>query len=206
MAAKLFAPFMCCLAPRSKSPAKPHYLEPSYEPKYTDAQPGSPEDINIAADDFITTLRNANSSVPQLRKRLNADFATSSWSESLATTILSRLEDLLRSGAALGETLKVALEKAVLEAVDFAKEHPVYTTLIALGILVQIAPWVLSWLGFAALGPVEGKSLHHVCHIEAVIANAFAGSFAALWMARYAGYVPKGSLFSFFQRLGMIWK
>ena len=31
------------------------------------------------------------------------------------------------------------------------------------------------------------------------------GSFAATWQARYAGYVPKGSLFSFFQRLGMKW-
>ncbi len=32
------------------------------------------------------------------------------------------------------------------------------------------------------------------------------GSFAAGWQSRYAGYVPKGSLFSFFQRLGMVWK
>ncbi|KAI7908479.1 hypothetical protein M9X92_012164 [Pyricularia oryzae] len=30
-------------------------------------------------------------------------------------------------------------------------------------------------------------------------------SFAAWWQSTYAGFVPKGSLFSFFQRLGMIW-
>lgn len=29
------------------------------------------------------------------------------------------------------------------------------------------------------------------------------GSWAAAWQARYAGLVPKGSLFSFLQRLGM---
>lgn len=32
------------------------------------------------------------------------------------------------------------------------------------------------------------------------------GSFAAEWQAQYLGAVPKGSLFSFFQRLGMVWK
>jgi hypothetical protein len=30
-------------------------------------------------------------------------------------------------------------------------------------------------------------------------------SFAAWWQSRYAGYVPKNSWFSFFQRLGMKW-
>jgi len=34
----------------------------------------------------------------------------------------------------------------------------------------------------------------------------FVGSFAALWQSRYAGHVPAGSLFSFFQRLGMVWR
>ena len=29
------------------------------------------------------------------------------------------------------------------------------------------------------------------------------GSWAARWQATYMGYVPKGSLFSFFQRMGM---
>jgi hypothetical protein len=29
-------------------------------------------------------------------------------------------------------------------------------------------------------------------------------TFAARWQAQFLGYVPKGSLFSFFQRLGMV--
>lgn len=32
------------------------------------------------------------------------------------------------------------------------------------------------------------------------------GSFAAGWQARYLGAVPKGSLFGYLQRLGMVWK
>ena len=43
----------------------------------------------------------------------------------------------------------------------FAAEHPLATevliTVIALGILVELAPYVLGWLGFAELGPVEGE-------------------------------------------------
>lgn len=166
---RLFAPFICCLALRSRSPAKPRTAQPSYEPKYRDTAPGSPEDIDTAADDFVTTLRNANGSIPQLREKLSADFATYSWTESLATGILSRLEDLLRSGAPLGDTLKHALEKALDEAIDFSKERPVFMTLIALGILVEIAPYVLLWMGFAELGPVEGESFIYVSRIEAVV-------------------------------------
>ena len=55
-------------------------------------------------------------------------------------------------------------------------------------------PWVVEVLGFSELGPVEGWSPKCV------------GSFAAWWQSTYAGYVPAGSLFSFFQRLGMVWK
>jgi hypothetical protein len=51
---------------------------------------------------------------------------------------------------------------------------------------VVIAPWVIEALGFAELGPVEG-------------------TFASWWQSTYGGLVPKGSLFSFFQRLGMVW-
>jgi hypothetical protein len=32
------------------------------------------------------------------------------------------------------------------------------------------------------------------------------GTFAAWWQSTYAGEVPAGSLFSFFQRLGMVWR
>lgn len=78
-----------------------------------------------------------------------------------------------------------------------------FCTVIALGVLVMIAPLVLEALGFAELGPIPGEfdrtmSFHNVKLISTL------GSFAATWQARYAGYVPKGSLFSFLQRLGMI--
>ncbi|KAF1829473.1 hypothetical protein BDW02DRAFT_509881, partial [Decorospora gaudefroyi] len=66
----------------------------------------------------------------------------------------------------------------------FVIQHPIMCSMIALGVLAVIAPWVLPELGFGELGPVEG-------------------TFASWWQSNYGGLVPKGSLFSFLQRLGM---
>ncbi|KAL4869117.1 hypothetical protein BDV12DRAFT_168292 [Aspergillus spectabilis] len=79
-----------------------------------------------------------------------------------------------------------ALAQAKDTAISFAKNHPVYATLIVSGILAILMPWMLEILGFGELGPIKGP-------------------FAAGWQSRYAGYVPKGSLFSYFQGLGMRW-
>ncbi|KAK1716237.1 hypothetical protein BDP67DRAFT_611129 [Colletotrichum lupini] len=88
------------------------------------------------------------------------------------------------------ELLKEALGLAIKAGrimLEFAKEHPVFVTIIAIGVMVIVAPWVIEALGFGELGPI-------------------ADTFASWWQARYAGYVPKGSLFSFLQWLGMTWK
>lgn len=79
-----------------------------------------------------------------------------------------------------------ALTKVQGAAIGFAKEHPAYATLIALGILAVLMPWALEILGFGELGPIEG-------------------SFAAAWQRTYADYVPKDPLFSYSQWLGMKW-
>ena len=53
-----------------------------------------------------------------------------------------------------------AAEKEAGRAAGFAKEHPLYCTVLALGILVWLGmPWVLTALGFAEEGIVEGVFL-----------------------------------------------
>ena len=56
----------------------------------------------------------------------------------------------------MAQAMKDAFEKATSAAVGFARDHPVYCTIIALGILVILAPWVIEALGFGELGPIEG--------------------------------------------------
>ena len=57
-----------------------------------------------------------------------------------------------------------AIDRAESTAWEFTKEHPVYAaliaagTIIALGVLAMLTPWVLEALGFEALGPRAGES------------------------------------------------
>lgn len=143
----------------------------------------SNEDITI---EVVNILRTAEKDGHDLKRKFDDAVGTTGWTEDIAIAILGALEQALNDTATVGQVMKEALEKAAHEAYEFAREHPVFCTVLALGVLVLLAPWVIEALGFGELGPIEG-------------------SFAAWWQARYAGYVPKGSLFSFFQRLGMIW-
>lgn len=87
------------------------------------------------------------------------------WSEYLAKKILAGLEAVLKSGEQMNAAMQEACDKAceaakILE--EFAADHPVATavfcTVIAIGVLVVLAPYALEWLGFGELGPTEGKS------------------------------------------------
>ena len=88
------------------------------------------------------------------------------WSQYLAAKILSALEAVLTAkpvremNGAMKDAFKKACDAAkVIEG--FAAEHPLATaacvTIIAIGILVVLTPYVVEWLGFAELGPVEGE-------------------------------------------------
>ena len=53
--------------------------------------------------------------------------------------------------------MKDAFDKAIDAAVEFVKDNPIFCTLVALGILVILAPWAIEALGFGELGPIEGE-------------------------------------------------
>lgn len=160
MSLTILAPILSCLGLSAK-PRNQEFLT-TYEPKYTDSDPiDNDEETEMEASRFIALLLNANSPTPtdpQLRASLKSCIGTSSWTERFAKLALTKLEAALRKGAVLGKAAKEAAERAGAAAFDFAKEHPVYATIIALGVLVVMAPWVLEVLGFAELGPVEGES------------------------------------------------
>ncbi|TEA18550.1 hypothetical protein C8034_v010930 [Colletotrichum sidae] len=146
----------------------------------------SAEDV---ASEFVDILRMAEKGGKDLERRLKNIVVASSWTEGLAKMILSGVETLVQNRDTIGKVAREAIDKATelaLALFEWAKEHPVFVTLVALGVLVIVAPWVIEALGFGELGPI-------------------ADTFASWWQARYAGYVPKGSLFSFLQRLGMTW-
>lgn len=77
--------------------------------------------------------------------------------------ILAVLQTVLEAGKPLTAAMRSAYDvacRAVEETEGFAADHPVFCTLVALGVLVVLAPYVVEYLGFCAgfgeAGPVEG--------------------------------------------------
>ena len=91
------------------------------------------------------------------------------WSEYLAGKSLAALEAVLKSGRRLSAAMQGAYDKAcaAFKATEgFAADHPIATevliTVLALGVLIVLMPYVVEYLGFCAgfgeLGPIEGRS------------------------------------------------
>lgn len=183
-----------------------------------------PKPVRSAKDiskDVIQLLRVAEKNGPTLRRQVNDAVGEQGWTESIARAIVAGLEALIKQsrdkiGPVLGDFIDKA-EDAAKAVFAFPHQHPYLTagfaTIVAVGVLVLVAPWAVEALGLAEMGPVAGKDAFfcrgnntsgHLL-FKCATADAVSDSFAAWWQFTYAGFVPKNSLFSFFQRLGMIW-
>ena len=91
------------------------------------------------------------------------------WKESIAKYVLAKLEAVIKAGEQMSPIMKKAYDWAYEEAlkiIGFGKEHPVFYTVVAIGVLLFLAPYVLEVLGFGTLeaigfgleGPIEGRS------------------------------------------------
>lgn len=173
-----------CLGSRADSPNKKQ--KPVSGLKAPSTQLINEEEL---ASSILSALLNAEKSGQNLEDRLRSLVQTTDWYERLAQRILDGLVSALHSGRVTGAAMKEACDKASAAAVEFVREHPVFTevvvTIVAIGILVIIFPWAVEALGFGELGPVEG-------------------SFAALWQSTFPD-AEAGSFFAYLQRLGMKW-
>lgn len=173
-------------------------------------------EATISTDEAASSIVAAMATADKPGASLNAHIQSivhqaGGWSEFLAIKILTALEEVIKNGKFKNGALQEAYDKAYEAAKEFATEHPIATavlcTIIAVGILWVLAPYALEILGFAELGPVEGESTFSVVtRMNIFQLRLRIGTWAAAWQARYLGFVPKGSWFSFFQRLGMLWK
>ena len=124
--------------------------------------------VEEAAEKIVSALQTASQRDTSLDAAIKSIVhQAGGWSEYFATKILSTLEVALKAGSEMNAALKEAYNQACEAAKSiegFAEEHPVATavfcTVIALGVLVILAPYVLEALGFAELGPVEGRFIH----------------------------------------------
>ncbi|RTE84595.1 hypothetical protein BHE90_000904 [Fusarium euwallaceae] len=115
---------------------------------------------------IVQLLLTYEGSLKKLHQLLSQLIPNNSWSQALAQAILQRLTKLIKEGAKMGKTMADAVKKATDEAKRFAKEQPVWTTLIAAGTIIAIGvlaiyglPWILKALGFTAKGPLHASRL-----------------------------------------------
>ncbi len=132
------------------------------------------EKLRLRNDDAALSIVSAMSSADKNDPSLDATIqslvhAAGGWSEYLAKKVLAGLEAVLKAAEPLNGAMQDAYDKAyeALKATEgFAADHPeataIFCTVIALGVLVVLMPYVLEWLGFwigfGELGPIEGKS------------------------------------------------
>jgi hypothetical protein len=133
--------------------------DPGHYAAYQD-QPSKAE----LADQIVAKLVAAKKNDAILKADLQSTIHTYGWYDGLAAAVLAALENTIRLGEGMGLAMKSAYEKAVAgvsSVEEWAGEHPemavVIVTLIALGVLAIMMPWLMAWLGFADEGIVEGK-------------------------------------------------
>lgn len=142
-------------------------------------------DLHRRADRILnvlfTTPKPADSSEVDLTNQVAAaaGLHAQSWLSHLAELVLHGLEWKLRDalseycetnmssiGGALGDAFHHAVELAkeeFRELWEYVKAHPhetaamVLLTLVSLGVLARLVPFIVRWLGFGRLGPTAGK-------------------------------------------------
>ncbi|KFY77066.1 hypothetical protein V499_03471 [Pseudogymnoascus sp. VKM F-103] len=170
---------------------------PAASPSSNFLAPGTPKTDAQLADEFSglllisrtpTIFRHHLSTTFPPPPTTASDVSSTSWTSSLALAILHSITAAIEAGVPLGAA-KDVVETAKRDVEGWIGEHPVMAgvvaMIVALGVLMVVAPWVVEGLGFGGLG-------------------VRLGSFAARWQSMYGGATPGGSLFAFLQRMGMV--
>ena len=122
-----------------------------------------------AAESIVSAMFDADTADSSLDVTIRSIIREAGWYQSLMEKILAKLEEVLKAGKPLNAAMQKAYDEAseALKITEgFVIDHPIATevfcTVIALGVLVVLAPYVVEYLGFCAgfgeLGPIEGKS------------------------------------------------
>lgn len=160
----------------------------------------------VSADSVVAKLMNLGQSGP-LAHETKLTINTPGMTEAVARDVVDKLAAAIRtSGNFAGPAFRAAYNRA-LDAAEkiegFAKDHPVWTTVIALGMLAIMCPAVIHLLGFGLQGVTKGELLQQSISRQLRLTYA-AASYAAAWQSTYRGLVPAKSLFAYLQHLGTV--
>lgn len=131
-----------------------------HRPKTTNAIQLIDEDSARAADSLVDTIFLAEKNGLELRQSLEEIVRTNSWRQNFAKAVFEAMQHAVETARPMGDALREVYDKVacvVYSVEGFVKDHPIVCALIALGVLVLLAPWVIEALGFAEGGILEGK-------------------------------------------------
>jgi hypothetical protein len=132
-----------------------------HRPKTTIAIKLEDDETARAADSLINTIFLAEKNGLELKQSLEDIIRTNSWRQNFAKAVFEAMQHAIETARPMGDALREIYEKVacVVDGVEgFVKDHPIVCALIALGILVLLAPWVVEALGFAEGGILEGEN------------------------------------------------
>ncbi|KAL1856402.1 hypothetical protein Daus18300_010774 [Diaporthe australafricana] len=134
--------------------SRPRHQLTIVEKQYSAINEQPVQSAEDAASQFIDILRTSDKGGKDLERRLKKIVSVNSWTEDLAKYILQGIEALVQHRDTVGQFVREAMDKSTDAAesiFDIAKDHPILVTIVAIGVLVIIAPWVLEALGFGGL-------------------------------------------------------
>jgi hypothetical protein len=105
-----------------------------------------PQTTKSLAADILSNFYAADNNNKHLIQHLQDIVHKTGWYKDLTTAVLTSLENTLKAEVPMGQVMKDAYEKAtqiIVDVLKFAKEHQVFCAVIALGILVILAPWMI---------------------------------------------------------------
>jgi hypothetical protein len=132
------------------------------QPKPIHLSSNDDDETAQAASHFVNILFTAEKTGPELQQALAEIVQTASLKQYFAQAVFQTLQKAIKTARPMGLALGETYEKVVREVDSiegFVKDHPVICAVIAIGILVVLAPWVIEALGFAEGGILEGESL-----------------------------------------------
>jgi hypothetical protein len=115
-------------------------------------------DKDVAAE-IVDKLYSTEKHGDALKAELQGIIQTNGWRESLAEAIFEALELAVRTGRTMGPALQNAYDRAVEEAKKiegFVHGNPLLCSIIAVGIVALLMPWLLEALGFGLEGYHRG--------------------------------------------------
>lgn len=203
--------FGVCTQPRKLPPALPPRAQSTVIEYHADEddhiEQFSHSDRPDEVEEFLCAAANATFDSPtDPRLRLDLKFAIrpASVTESLAVQILAGFKSFVEEQTAVESALNAAFLEAckILRKMRINQDDEIKCTLVALGALALVAPWLMPPLGVREIGFMKGDArCPKIARIN--ITDERAETWIARWQEEHKDVITREVLYLYLKQLGM---